>query len=161
MIGILPWWWRWALLAVVIVASMAFGAAKMHEHDQVKYDKLEVEYSKFKGGVEAIGVQAQADTKAKEAKDKTRKETADHENLRTIADLNSAITRLRDDADRTRGGFVPGAPAGSSRADLACFDRPALESAVRDLVVEVRGQADKGTAATVDLNTARKWAQEK
>jgi len=134
---------------------MAFGALKMHQHDARAYDELADQFSTFKGGVAALGEQAKKDAAAKAVKDKANKEKADAENKRTTDALRADVERLRDERDRARGSFVPAAPAGARRPDLACFDRAELESAIRGLVTDVRSLVDEGSQATVDLNTAK------
>ena len=146
------------VVAALILALVAGGAAyKMREHDQIKYNALKAEYERFKGGVAALGeaaTKAVADEVANGVKLKAR---TDDENKRVVASLRADIRRLRDDADRARGSHVPAAGAGAVRPDLACFDRAALESALRGLVAEVRGLVDEGAEATVNLNAAKLW----
>ena len=160
MLGLLiPWWGRWAALAVLILASMAFGAAEMRKHDNARYDVLAVKFNTFKSQVATAGMEAQAKAKAQAAADKRAKEQADNENQKTITSLRTDIKRLRDSS--ARGSYVPAAPAGAVRPGLACFDRPQLERAIRDLVAEVRGLVDEGSETTVDLDTAKRWAQDR
>ena len=164
MSGFLPWWARWLALVALITASAAFGAYKMHSHDQARYDVLAAEKAAFEAKVAALGGQAKAAAVAREVQDKERKGRVDRENRKTVADLHSTITRLRDDADRARRGTLPAAPAGSSRPDLLCLDRAEYQRADGEATARLRqgarGLADEGTAATVDLNSARKWAKE-
>lgn len=145
------------LLLVLAVASA--GAYANGVRWERKYDKLAAEFSTFKGGVAALGEAAAKAAAEKAANDAKLKAGADNENQRTVSSLRSTIARLRADADRARGSYVPPASTGASRPDLACFDRAALESAIRELVAEVRGFVDEGAAATVDLNTAKIWNQ--
>lgn len=135
-----------------LLAKLYVGAKSQVAAETQKYDS-------FVADVKVMGQKAQDAATLKAASDKLAKDTADAENAATVARLNTDIAKLRADADRARGGFVPAAPAGSSRPDLACYDRATLESALGGFVAGVRGLADEGAAATVDLNTARKWAQ--
>jgi len=114
-------------------------------------------FAVYKSNVELLGKKAQADADKQKADDKLRKEKADAENKRTADNLRLTIKRLRD-ANASRG-IVPAAPAGSSRPDLAAFDRAEYLGATGKLVEGLRGLADEGTAATVDLDTAKTWAQ--
>lgn len=154
---ILPWWWRWAALAAALLAAAAFGAAKMHAHDQVRYDELEAKFETFKDRVTAAGVLAKQQAIAKEAADKKRKDAADAENSAALATLADTIAGLR--RDRPGGGVLSPGPASPGGADVACFDRPAVERAYGALVVGLRGLGDEGAQATVNLDTAKRWAQ--
>lgn len=152
----------YALLArgviyLVLLASVAgWGAYRMHEHDVGKYDDLKKEYVTFQAQVEAQGKVAQAAADKQKAADIAAKEKADAENKQAVAGLQSDLDRLRH--QHPPGHTVPPAPAGTSRADLACFDRTLLGAAVDNLLADLQGQAASGAAATVDLNSAKRWA---
>lgn len=152
---------KWGIIAALVLSAMAWSAMKMHQHDQVVYDELAREYGIFKAGVAAAGEKAERDRQARIKEDKKAKEKADAENARTVADLRSTIAGLRG-ANPSRS-VLPAVPSGSSRPDLACFDR---EQYLREdgvltakLFAGARGLADEGTASTVDLNTAKRWGQ--
>lgn len=145
------------VIGILVLGNVIFGKLYLHETREVA--RVETEYASFKAETKALGDKAAKEAATKEAQDKAAKEKADAEHQATVARLTADIKRLRADADRTRGSFVPAAPAASVRPDLACFDRTALESAVRDFVGEIRGQVDQGTAATVDLDNAKAWAR--
>ena len=124
-----------------------------------RLDDLRAEYEQFKGGVEALGRAAKDAAAAKEAEDKKRKESADAENAKTVAALNSRIAGLRKQLS-TSGGSLSPSPAGSRCPDgQTCFDRAEYQRADGDFVAEARGLADEGTAVTADLDTAKRWAQ--
>jgi len=90
------------------------------------------------------------------AEDKRKKESSDHEYQTTIASLRADVKRMRD--ARAGSRFVPAAPAGSRRVDLACFDRAELERTIRDFDSAIQGLVDQGSADAVGLNVARSWA---
>ena len=148
------------IMGILLALSVAGNAILSKLYVGAKQDVARVTqaYDSFKAQVKVEGDKAATVAKAKEMSDKLAKDTADAENKATVAALNTAITKLRSDSDRARGSLVPPAPAGSKRPDLACFDRAALESADGIFLAEVRGIADKGTTATVNLATASKWA---
>lgn len=150
---------KWGVIVALALACMGFGAVKMHEHDQKKYDTLETQFETFKAKTAALGEAAIAAAKAQAAADKLKQEKTDVDREKVILKLTADIKRMRADADSARGSFVPAAPATTSRPDLACFDRAALESALRGFVEDARGLADEGTAATIDLDSAKRWAQ--
>ena len=152
-------WVKIAGAALVVLAIAGAGAYWNGARWETKYGKLQTSFDTFKGGVAALGEKAKADAAKQALHDSKNKERADDENKRARAAVLNDIARLRKQLDDARGGHVPPAPAGTGRPDLACFDRAALESAIRELVAEVRRLVDEGTAATVDLNTAKIWNQ--
>lgn len=155
---ILPWWTRWAVLAAALIAAAAFGAVKMHQHDQKAYDELAGQYATFKAEVAAAGQAQEKRAAAIAAHDGLLKEEANEENRTALAAMRADVKRLRRERDSARSSILPAAPAGTGRPDLACFDRGALESALRALVADVRGFVDEGAEAVVDLNSAKLWA---
>jgi hypothetical protein len=160
MFGVVAWYYRWLAIAALVAAVAGFGALQMHEHDQKAYNELSAEYVQFKATVAAQGAAAQKKADADKLADKQSKEKADANHAKTVADLNAGITRLRALHDNgPAGSGVPAALPGSGRPDLACFDRAEYQQAYRSLVAEIRGQSDEGTAGTVDLDTAKLWAQ--
>lgn len=154
---IVPWYARWIVLGLLMVAAASFGAFRMHDHDRKAYDKLQGEFEVFKDNVRALGIQAKKDAKAKELLDQKRKEASDHENALAVADLADTVAKLR--ARNSGRGIVPPAAPGASRPDLACFDRTELGAAYGILVERLRSGADESSKDTIDLNTAKKWAQ--
>lgn len=124
-----------------------------------KYQRVAVEqeFAEFRNEVAAAGIAAEKAKIEREALDRKNKEDADASNAKAIADATATISRLRSQINSSRG-FVPPAPATSTRPDLACFDRAELERANRELVEGVRAGADEGTTATLNLNTAKRWA---
>jgi hypothetical protein len=150
---------KWGVIVALALACMGFGAVKMHQHDQKKYDALETQFETFKAKTAALGEAAITAAKAKAAADKLKQETTDVEHEKIVLKLTADIKRMRADADSARGSYVPPAPAASSRPELACFDRGALESAIGELVTEVRAGADEGTTETIDLDTAKRWVK--
>lgn len=153
-----PTWIKPLGILLVVLAIAGAGAYANGVRWEAKYDKLQASFDTFKGGVAALGEQAKKDAADKAANDVKLKARTDDENKRTVADLRATVARLRLEADRARGSFVPPASTGASRPDLACFDRAALESAIRELVTEVRRLVDEGSQATLDLNAAKLWS---
>ena len=151
-------------LGPMVYAALAAGIAILGLTIALKVQtaRLDAEKAEHKAFVEhtrAIGVAQEARAKRIAEQDKTRKEKADAENTITRARLDDALRKLRD--NRPGGSFVPPAPAGAGRPDLACYDRAEFVGAVGKFVEGLRGLADEGSKAAVDLNTAKKWAQEK
>lgn len=157
LLSLVPWWARIVAVGAVLAASAAFGAVKMHQHDQKAYDALQKRFDDFQDQVRVNGLAAKAAAKAKEEEDLKRKKDADEENAHALATLAGTIARLRN--AHPAGSGVPTAPTTSSRPDLACFDRTELERAFRQYRTDVRGLVDEGSAATLNLDTAKRWAQ--
>lgn len=144
------------LLAALLAAFVAGGAAAW----TVQGYRLDALQQKYDGFVSLTKVQGEAARKAavkQAANDQLRKEKADHENQAVIAVLHADIERMRK--SRAAGSFVPAAPAGARRPELACFDRAELESAIRELDIKVQGLVDEGSEAAVNLDSAKAWAR--
>ena len=141
------------IAAGVVVLGMA-GAVYVQT---LRLTACKAEYSKFVGGVEALGKAAEKAAKDKEAMDRIFKETTDAKHARTTADLRATVKRLRD--ERTRSGSLPAAPAGSRDPSLACFDRAELGGAVGNLEAGMEGLVAEGAEAAVGLDSARTWAK--
>ena len=151
----------WEYLAVVI-ALAAFGGF-MYVRGGVG-PKAELAASKatfaaFVAQTKALGETAQKAADARKKADQQAKESTDAKIAAVQAAADSTIGKLRHDlATRTSGHYLPAAPVASSRPDLACYDRAALESAIGAFIADARAIADSGTAATIDLNGAKEWA---
>lgn len=144
----------YAIIGLSLLCGVLSIAVKVQSS---RLDTVKLEYAAFASGVEQIGKLAIAANKLKETQDKLKKEQADNENTSThnrIADLSR---RLRD--ERSRGGFVPTASAGSASPDKACFSRAELERAIQHLDGELQKLIDEGDRAVIDLNTGKSWAK--
>lgn len=156
---VLPWWWRWAMLGAVVVASMAGGAYLMHRHDSTAYDKLLNESAAFRGGVAAAGIQQQKANATKAKQDKLTKELADAKHAQVVTALDIAANSLRSAINSGSGG-VSTLPASADSADRICFDRAGLDRAVQDYRSAFLGCAEKGSKAVAGLNAGRGWVRE-
>ncbi len=142
----------WVYLLVMVGA---FGGTYWYaQHRQAAADKIV--YDSFVNLTKAAGEKARADARITEANDKANKEKVDAQNQLATDKLNATIRSLRN--ARPSGGFVPAAPAGAARPDLACYDRTEFSAAVGRLVDGVRGIAEESAKATLDLNSAKEWA---
>ena len=151
------------LLGYALVAASLFGAGAkwMHGKSVAKYDKLNAEYSQFKGGVLALGDAAKNAAQKQRLADMKAKEYADEENARRLALARTDIARLRAAAERnnSRGGSVPPAPAGSRCPDGAvCFALTEYQRTLGDFDARARRLADSCSKVEIDFNTAREWA---
>lgn len=153
----------WALLLdyrawlVAAIAGLAiYAAVQRLEKEQAK-----AEFAKFRADVQSEAAKAKVKAAQREAADLEKKRKSDDENKRTHDSDAAIIAQLR--RDNSSSSRLPEAPSGSKRPDLACFDRAEYQRAdgatTEKLFAGARGLADEGTAATIDLNTARAWAQ--
>ena len=141
-----------------LAAALVMGLTGLWAYvEKQRYEALKQEYEQFKGGVEALGQAAKKKADQDAAADKARQEKTDADHKR-IHDADAAtIARLR--ARHPSSSFVPPAPAASSRPELACFDRADYSRADGVFTEGARRLADEGAAATLDLNSAKAWAQ--
>lgn len=156
MFDLIPDEFKLAALLTGALLCTAAGAAGAWTVQGWRLDAVKAEYAAFVAQVKAAGEAAEKIARQQQATDQQRKEQADVENKHTLDALNADIKRLRH--ARASGGFVPAAPAAAGRPDLACFDRAELEQSIRALDTSVQGIADQGSAATVNLDSAKRWA---
>lgn len=153
------------VLGVTFASGTGVGAYGMHAWTQPKYDLLKAEYDAFKAVQQALSNAAKTLRDATIKADKARKDRADETQQRTSDALTIALNSLRSTTDRASSAGLPAAPAGSSRADLACFDRAEYlredGELTKRLVEGARSLADEGTAGTLGLDTAKRWHQDK
>lgn len=140
----------------VALGAFALGGSAAWTVQGWRLDAANAKYEVFVTKTEAAGKVQDAASKAKDAANKLKQEKANEENLRTKRALTVALNSLRN--SRPGSSFVPAAPAGAVRPDLACYSRPEFVGAVGSFIEAARGLADEGTAAAIDLNTARQWA---
>lgn len=145
----------WLVIAAFVIGLGSGGSAAWWIQG-LRLDAVQAEYDGFVATTKAQGEAAQKLADATAAEDKRKKESSDHEYQTTIASLRADVKRMRD--DRAGSRFLPAAPAGSRRVDLACFDRAELERTIRDFDTAIQGLVDQGSADAVGLNVARSWA---
>lgn len=148
MFGLNPLQIVYAVIATVLVTAV--GGYIWH------CQRVSAQFTEFKILTKAAGEQAKAAAEKKEADDRQAKEKSDAENERTIATLRSTIAKLRH--ARPSSSFVPATPPSSSRPDLICFDRTEYIRTDGDFTDRARNLSDEGSEATVNLNTAKRWA---
>ena len=140
------------LVAAAFVIGLSSGAGGAWWVQGLRLDALQA----FVATTKAQGEAAKKLADATAAEDKRKKESSDHEYQTTIASLRADVKRMRD--ARAGSRFVPAAPAGSRRVDLACFDRAELEQALQRFDAGITGLFDEGDTDAVGLNVARSWA---
>jgi phospholipase/lecithinase/hemolysin len=142
--------YKYGAYALIIAAIYGFGWLQGAHHEQLKS-------AKFEAATVALGEVAKQRNAQIAAADKLRKDQADAENNRTITSLRADVKRLRD--ARADSKFVPAAPAGSRSPEIACFNRADLERAIQQLDDRVSAMVARCDEGTVNLDTAKRWAQ--
>jgi len=144
------------MLPLTLVAAFMAGGAAAWAVQGYRLDAVSAGYRAFVSTTAVLGEAAKKAAVRQAALDQSKKEQADHENKIAVAALRADIVRLRN--TRASGSFVPATAATPGRPELACFDRSGLESAIRVLDRGVQGLVDEGSEATVNLDTAKRWA---
>jgi phospholipase/lecithinase/hemolysin len=148
--SLLPSIYKYGLRALLLAAFGGVCWLQGAHHEQLKT-------AKFEAATVALGEAAKQRAEQIAAADKLRKENADAENNRTITSLRADVKRLRD--ERSRSSYVPAAPAGSRSPEIACFNRADLERAIQQLDDRVSAMVARCDEGTVNLDTAKRWAQ--
>lgn len=143
----------------IFLAGLTIGGGGAWTVQGWRLDAANSKYDVFVAKTEALGKAQEAAAKVKDAENQSKMEKANAENARTKSALAIALNSVRN--ARPSSSFVPQAPAGAKRPDLICFDRAEYIRADGEFTAEARGLSDEGTTATVDLNTAKTWAQPK
>lgn len=145
-----------AIGAALVIAGLGI-ALKVQTS---RLDAVRAEYAQFKGGVEALGKQAEAAAKAKEAADKQNKEKADAASAKSRRDLDGLYASYRSLRDqRSRGSLLPEASATSASPDRITFERKGFDNALSGFDSGVTGLLAEGDGAIVNLDAAKKWAR--
>ena len=145
--------WKPIALILVIGGLVAYGSLQTHRLASCKQ-----EFAAFQAQVKALGDIAEAKARAKEKADLTLKGKIDNENSKLRNDNAALAKRMRESsAGRSTVSYLP---ASAKRPDLACFDRAELDTAVRRYQSDLLGIAEKGAAATVDLDSGKAWIKE-
>lgn len=143
---------HYRLLAMIALAGAVYGLGwiKGANHEQLKA-------AKFEAATVALGQAAKQRADATIKADKLRKETADAENNRTLDSLRADIKRLRN--ARAHGGGLSAPATAPSSPDRICFAPAKFSAALRDLDEGILGIVEDGSKAVIDLDTAKKWAE--
>ena len=150
---------RMGVFFLTLFIAIAFGFYEGWKWERPAVKVAQEKLTTFTAQVKTLGETAQKAADARKLADQQAKEFTDAKIAAVQAAADSTIGKLRHDlATRTSGHYLPAAPVASSRPDLTCYDRASLERALGDFVTEIRGIADSGTAATIDLDGAKTWA---
>ena len=144
--------WKPIALILVIGGLLVWGQVQTHRLASCKQ-----EFATFVAQVQAIGDAQIAKNKAKVAEDKAIKSRIDNENSKLRNDNATLAKRMRESsASRSTVSYLP---ASTSRPTLACFDRAELDTAVERYQSDLLGIAEKGAAATVDLDAGKDYVK--
>lgn len=137
---------------IALVLALAIGAAYFRGHHSGYVEgKQEIQtlFDAFKNEVTQAGLKAKQDALDKEKKDAAQ--IADAVSVR-----DAALARLRTEQARPRGGFVPGATGTTADSRKVCYDRAALDAALRNLDTGVSQLVNQGDLAVIDAITLLK-----
>jgi hypothetical protein len=143
-LGITGW------LLIFCGLTVAFGGMQTL---RLKAEKAE--YAAFRADVKRVGDEQEKRTKETIARNQKAKESADVQNKRLLA-ANDALTRSLHNA-RAGSGYLPAPAPGAG--DTACFSRPELERALRQLDEGISGLIGEGDQARITIDTFRDWAK--
>lgn len=147
----------WLALGAFALGVMS-GSSGAWYLQSLRLGALQAEYDGFVATTKAAGEAARKEAAVKAESDRQLKESKDHEYKTTLAALRADNERLRH--ERTRASYVPAAPAGASRPDLACFDRAELDQALRRFDDGASQLVGAGDEAALSLTIAKSWAAE-
>ena len=143
--------YKYGVCALTAAALFGFGWVQGAHREQIKA-------AKFEAATEAFSVAAKQHAEQVAKADKLRKEKADAENKRTISSLRADVKRMRD--ERTSGGGLSSPAASAESPDRICFDPAKLSGALRKFDEGVLGLVAECSEAVINLDTAKRWAQE-
>lgn len=145
----------WIMLgmgAIILILGIAV------KFQTVRLESCRAESIAFRESVRVQGEAAEKKAKEQEKADKLKKEKAD-ENLRKLRATNADLNRrLRDNASRS---FVSPSSADTGKPQVACFNQPAIDAAIKRFAERVAGLAEQGQNAIDDLNNAKQWASDR
>lgn len=149
--ALLPSIYKYGAYALIAAAIYGFGWLQGAHGEQIKA-------AKFEAATEAFSVAAKQHAEQVAKADKLRKEKADAENKRTITNLRADVKRLRD--NRASGGGLSAPATSAESPDRICFDPAKLSGALRKFDEGVLGLVEGCSESVINLDTAKKWAQE-
>lgn len=142
----------------IIGLALALGLMGIALKLQIsRLNACKAEFKAFQAQVEVLGKQAEENARKRDLETKQAKEKADHENTVLRTKLADTAKRLRDTS--TRSSYLSQVPPSAGNPETTCFDRAKLDAAFRDFRAGISELAIEGEQATIDLDTAKKWAQ--
>lgn len=139
---------------ILLIVALAAGAFGLYEHHQGYLDgkkEVQIEFDKFKNEVAAAGLKAEQDKLTKEKRDADQIAAA-------VTGRDAALARLRVEQSRPRGGFVPNGSGSAANSGKVCYDRAALDAALRKLDTGVSQLVNQGDVAVINaLTLLKSW----
>lgn len=136
---------------VVCLAAAAFGFYEHHQGYLSGKKEVQLEFDQFKSAVTLAGQKAKQDALDKEKENDSKLRSA-------YSQRDVALGKLQVASTAPRSGFVPGDPAGAAGGDKVCYNRTALDGALRALDQGVSGLVNQGDRAVIDaLTLLRAW----
>lgn len=140
LLKLVPWYYRWIAMALLVAAAMGWAAYQMHEHDE---DSFQEERNAVKQAAFVQKMHTDA-VIAKQAKDQKEIEDAHKKELDGIAtQRDAALKRLQQYAS---GRFVPAPVAGPGGVTgaVVCYSAAGLDQKLREWVGRERRAALEG-----------------
>lgn len=152
---------------VIITLILSFGFYAGSRWQSAKTERVKAEFDKFVMDANLAAEKQDGKTKLENQRLQSAKELSDEENARARDSLAFYARRLRELTEKSASGSImPGPPTNTSNPSLTCFDRAELDGAdatyragEADRRARIQEIVRKGAAATVDLNSAKQWAQ--
>jgi hypothetical protein len=158
MMALIPAWaWRWIAILLVLIGAFAAGAAKMHAHDQAKFDE-------FEAAVKEAGDKQNALTDQTIAAHKSLKEISDAEAKTLAAERDVATVKLRDIQSAIAGvSLLPPSAVSAAGSNRICFAADILDRGLRETVARASERiiaiAQDGQRGIDIAVTCREWAK--
>ena len=122
-----------------------------------RIESCQKEHAEFVARVEALGLEAQKQKLAQEARDKLNKQKADNE-LKKLRSANADLSkRMRSDTNRS---FLSREASPAGKPETACFKPDELDRAIQSFASRTAELIELGQNAVTDLQVSRDWANQ-
>jgi hypothetical protein len=153
---------------IIIALILSFGFYAGSRWESAKTERVQAAYDKFVMESKLEAQRQDGKTKLENQRLQSVKKISDEENSRARDSLAFYARRLRELTEKSASGSImPRPPANTTNPSLTCFDRAELDGAdatyragEADRRARIQEIVRKGAAATVDLDSAKLWAQD-
>ena len=157
MIPIPPYALKLGAYGLILGATYISGCVRGSQTANARTEQVKAEYLQFRVNVEAVGKAAQKEADAIKAANEQKAKASDESYSKALTVLGADLERLR--RARASTDYLPPAPADTKCPEgWACFDRVALESAIRQLDAGVSGIVEKSDTVRLRMDESIKWA---